>query len=88
MPAGGCCYCTSKQSLRRALLVNAGLAVVCAFVSPTYTPMLLGLCLSTGMTLDTPSGTESLLLLPQRLAPGTVPELELGQGECLCCGGV
>lgn len=50
--------------------------------------MLLGLCLSTAMTLDAPCGTEPLLLLPQRLTPGTVPESELGYNECFCCGGV
>lgn len=43
--------------------------------------MLFGLCLSTAVTLDAPCGTEPLLLLPRRLAPGMVPESELGHSS-------
>lgn len=86
VPAGGRRCCTSKQSLRRALLVNTGLAVFSALFLPPIHLMLLGLCLSTAVTLDAPCGTEPLLLLPQRLTPGTVPESELGYNECFCCG--
>lgn len=38
--------------------------------------MFVGPCLSTGLTLGVSCGTKPLLLVPQRLAPGTVPDEE------------
>lgn len=61
-----------------------GAGHVLPFFLPPIHIMLLGLCLSTAMTLDAPCGTEPLLLLPQRLAPGMVPESELG--HCVFAG--